>query len=102
MLHVFETQKALPLVAYTFSNGPWRALLVRYGYDPRVNPQSRSWQVLSSIRISLCWTTKINPFCQIFKFRMNAPQGKKDLEGTLLGQPLRVQNVFQIYQLDEG
>eukprot|EP01125_Pyxidicula_operculata_P011073 TRINITY_DN3616_c0_g3_i1.p1 TRINITY_DN3616_c0_g3~~TRINITY_DN3616_c0_g3_i1.p1 ORF type:complete len:635 (+),score=194.89 TRINITY_DN3616_c0_g3_i1:166-2070(+) len=36
----------LPLVSYTFSDGPWRNCWVRLGYDPRKNPQSRLYQVI--------------------------------------------------------
>ncbi|KAL0273922.1 UNVERIFIED_CONTAM: hypothetical protein PYX00_006480 [Menopon gallinae] len=36
----------LPCVAYFFSNGPWRSLWVRFGYDPRKDPSSRIYQTL--------------------------------------------------------
>lgn len=36
----------LPCVAYFFSNGPWRSLWVRFGYDPRKDPASRIYQTL--------------------------------------------------------
>lgn len=29
------------MVAYTFGDGPWRDLLVRFGYDPRKHPDAR-------------------------------------------------------------
>ncbi|GAA5834129.1 hypothetical protein JCM9279_004225 [Rhodotorula babjevae] len=33
-----------PMVAYTFGDGPWRDLLVRFGYDPRKHPDARFYQ----------------------------------------------------------
>ncbi|GBL81083.1 General transcription factor 3C polypeptide 5 [Araneus ventricosus] len=36
----------LPCSAYYFTNGPWRTLWVRFGYDPRKDPTSKSLQVL--------------------------------------------------------
>ncbi|GAA5915942.1 hypothetical protein JCM8208_003672 [Rhodotorula glutinis] len=37
-------KSCLPMVAYTFGDGPWRDLLVRYGYDPRKHPDARFYQ----------------------------------------------------------
>ncbi|KAH8400500.1 hypothetical protein KR222_002151 [Zaprionus bogoriensis] len=34
----------IPSVAFYFSNGPWRTLYVRYGYDPRKDFASRFYQ----------------------------------------------------------
>lgn len=34
----------LPVVGYYFSTGPWRNLWVRFGYDPRQNPNSFIYQ----------------------------------------------------------
>lgn len=31
----------LPLVCYVFQDGPWRDTLVRFGYDPRTDPNAR-------------------------------------------------------------
>ncbi|GIX99740.1 general transcription factor 3C polypeptide 5 [Caerostris extrusa] len=36
----------LPCSAYYFTNGPWRTLWVRFGYDPRKDPASKQFQVL--------------------------------------------------------
>lgn len=36
----------LPSVAYYFSTGPWRSLWVRIGYDPKLDPHSKQYQVL--------------------------------------------------------
>ena len=39
-------KKLLPLVAYYFFNGPWRACWVRYGFDPRKTVTSRLYVFL--------------------------------------------------------
>ncbi len=36
----------LRVVAYNMSNGPWRGLWVRYGYDPGQDPVARLYQVI--------------------------------------------------------
>ncbi|XP_069465423.1 general transcription factor 3C polypeptide 5 isoform X2 [Ambystoma mexicanum] len=36
----------LPCVAYYMLTGPWRSLWVRFGYDPRKDPESKVYQVL--------------------------------------------------------
>ena len=36
----------IPIIAYTFKKGPWRMCYVRYGYDPRLNKESRYYQYL--------------------------------------------------------
>ncbi|RZB39524.1 general transcription factor 3C polypeptide 5 [Asbolus verrucosus] len=36
----------LPVVAYYFINGPWRISWVKFGYDPRRDPQARIYQTL--------------------------------------------------------
>lgn len=36
----------LPFVAYYFINGPWQRAWVRFGYDPRVDKESRIYQCL--------------------------------------------------------
>lgn len=45
-LCVYLLGEVLPLLAYTFSNGPWRGLWCRHGYDPREHPEARFMQVL--------------------------------------------------------
>lgn len=37
---------AYPYVGYTFRKGPWRDTLIRYGVDPRTNPDHRFYQTL--------------------------------------------------------
>jgi hypothetical protein len=37
----------LHAVSFIFSNGPWRGLLIRYGYDPRQQPEAGQYQVMS-------------------------------------------------------
>lgn len=41
-----DFKRNLTLVAYTFVNGPWRNVWVRYGIDPRSSPEFRHFQVL--------------------------------------------------------
>lgn len=36
---------ALPFVAYTFANGPWRHLFIKIGYDPKSDPSSFIYQI---------------------------------------------------------
>jgi len=36
----------LPVVAYYFVTGPWRALWVRLGYDPRTDPDAKKYQLV--------------------------------------------------------
>ena len=37
---------ALPALAYYFTSGPWRSTWVRFGYDPRTDPQAKIYQTL--------------------------------------------------------
>lgn len=39
-----QSKELYSLVAYTFSDGPWRDSLVRFGYDPRADAASRFFQ----------------------------------------------------------
>ncbi|XP_041369834.1 general transcription factor 3C polypeptide 5-like [Gigantopelta aegis] len=36
----------LPLLAYYMTTGPWRAMWVKLGYDPRTNPSAKKYQLL--------------------------------------------------------
>lgn len=36
----------LSCVAYYFTNGPWRALWVKFGYDPRKNTSAKIYQIM--------------------------------------------------------
>ena len=38
--------RACAQVGYYFSNGPWRLLWIRYGYDPRTTPEARMYQLI--------------------------------------------------------
>lgn len=29
------------MISYTFADGPFRDLVIRYGYDPRTDPEAR-------------------------------------------------------------
>lgn len=39
-------KNAIQFAGYQFKGGPWRDALVRYGYDPRTDPESRKYQCL--------------------------------------------------------
>ncbi|KAF8626707.1 hypothetical protein AX15_004720 [Amanita polypyramis BW_CC] len=43
---IMNSKLFLPLVCYVFQDGPWRDTLVRFGYDPRINPAARFYQRL--------------------------------------------------------
>jgi len=43
---VHNSKVMLPLVCYVFQDGPWRDTLVRFGYDPRKDPNARFYQRL--------------------------------------------------------
>lgn len=47
---------ALPCTGYYFTNGPWRALWVRFGYNPRKDPAAKIHQIMD---------LRINPSIQI-------------------------------------
>ncbi|KAG8201820.1 hypothetical protein JTE90_027300 [Oedothorax gibbosus] len=51
----------LPCSAYYYTNGPWRALWVRFGYDPRKDPAAKKYQVMD---------LRINPSIPINEKRM--------------------------------
>lgn len=41
-----KLKHSLPCTAYYFTNGPWRALWVRFGYDPRKDLASKIYQIM--------------------------------------------------------
>nr|XP_019584487.1 PREDICTED: general transcription factor 3C polypeptide 5 isoform X2 [Rhinolophus sinicus] len=45
-VHPDKLKVLLPFMAYYMITGPWRSLWVRYGYDPRKNPDAKIYQVL--------------------------------------------------------
>ncbi|XP_063792816.1 general transcription factor 3C polypeptide 5 [Pseudophryne corroboree] len=45
-LHPDKLKLLLPYVAYYMLTGPWRSLWVRFGYDPRKNPEAKIYQLL--------------------------------------------------------
>uniref|UniRef100_A0A8C9J576 Ral transcription factor IIIC subunit 5 n=1 Tax=Panthera tigris altaica TaxID=74533 RepID=A0A8C9J576_PANTA len=45
-VHPDKLKVLLPFVAYYMITGPWRSLWIRYGYDPRKNPDAKIYQVL--------------------------------------------------------
>ncbi|GAA5995272.1 hypothetical protein JCM5350_008184 [Sporobolomyces pararoseus] len=42
--YISNNKSVWPMVGYTFSDGPFRDLVVRFGYDPRKDPQARFYQ----------------------------------------------------------
>ncbi|KAH8350572.1 hypothetical protein KR067_009617 [Drosophila pandora] len=55
----------IPLLAYYFSNGPWRSLYVRFGYDPRRDFHSRFYQTFD---FRLRFSTGLSEFVYSKKF----------------------------------
>lgn len=47
-----SSKNMLPLVAYVFTDGPWRDTHVRFGYDPRKDIEARLYVVLSISYVS--------------------------------------------------
>ncbi|XP_029467819.1 general transcription factor 3C polypeptide 5 [Rhinatrema bivittatum] len=45
-IHPDKLKLLLPFMAYYMLTGPWRSLWVRFGYDPRKNPEAKIYQVL--------------------------------------------------------
>ncbi|KAI0751283.1 RNA polymerase III transcription factor IIIC subunit-domain-containing protein [Daedaleopsis nitida] len=43
---IINSKYLLPLVSYVFEDGPWRDTYVRFGYDPRQDPDARFYQRL--------------------------------------------------------
>ncbi|KZT20750.1 hypothetical protein NEOLEDRAFT_1140279 [Neolentinus lepideus HHB14362 ss-1] len=41
---IHNSKTMLPLISYTFSDGPWRDTLIRFGYDPRTDMYARFYQ----------------------------------------------------------
>lgn len=42
-----ELKKVIPLVAFLINQGPWLKVYTAFGYDPRSNPASHQYQILS-------------------------------------------------------
>lgn len=45
-MHILSA--VLPATAYYFTSGPWRCMWVRFGYDPRTDPQAKIYQTLDA------------------------------------------------------
>ncbi|WAQ92475.1 hypothetical protein PtA15_16A383 [Puccinia triticina] len=45
--YIRQHKVVLSLYCYLFSDGPFRELLIKFGYDPRLNPESRFFQRMS-------------------------------------------------------
>ncbi|KAI9508648.1 RNA polymerase III transcription factor IIIC subunit-domain-containing protein [Russula earlei] len=43
---IHNSKVLLPLTCYVFGDGPWRDTMVRFGFDPRQDPQARFYQKL--------------------------------------------------------
>ncbi|KDQ64681.1 hypothetical protein JAAARDRAFT_234891 [Jaapia argillacea MUCL 33604] len=43
---IHNSKVLLPLVGYSFGDGPWRDTLIRFSYDPRQDPNARFYQRL--------------------------------------------------------
>ncbi|ORY40014.1 RNA polymerase III transcription factor IIIC subunit-domain-containing protein [Leucosporidium creatinivorum] len=41
---VSNQKQVIPYISYTFSDGPFRDLVIRFGYDPRKDPEARFYQ----------------------------------------------------------
>lgn len=55
-------KEALPYVAYYFTTGPWRSCWVRFGYDPRLNPEAKMYQMIDyRLRYSAEPEQKVKP-----------------------------------------
>ena len=42
----YALRHAIPYVGYVFRSGPWRDAIVRFGHDPRTDPDYRKYQTL--------------------------------------------------------
>lgn len=73
-------KQAIPMVSYTFADGPFRELVIRYGYDPRTDPEARLY-VLFFLRPSSIPTAEIEEYLfsyQRIVFRnMTIPHGAR-------------------------
>lgn len=63
-----EVKKVLPLISYTFINGPWRNVWIRYDCDPRIDKSFREYQIiefrnvysLTSLKRNRKWNAKLS------------------------------------------
>ncbi|KDQ20732.1 hypothetical protein BOTBODRAFT_317063 [Botryobasidium botryosum FD-172 SS1] len=78
---IHYTKSFIPLVAYIFNDGPWRDTLVRFGYDPRLDPSARIYQ-------RLYFRNKHKPHgrASITKRRSAAQGGAGPSEGSTQGE----------------
>lgn len=51
--HLSVVFQALPYVAYQIPKGPWRMCWIRYGYDPRLEKDSKIYQVVDMRSLKL-------------------------------------------------
>ncbi|KAG6378461.1 RNA polymerase III transcription factor IIIC subunit-domain-containing protein [Boletus reticuloceps] len=59
---IHNSKVLLPLVCYTFQDGPWRDTLIRLKYDPRKNPEARFYQrIYFAMQIIQCQGSPLSP-----------------------------------------
>ena len=98
-LHAFL--ELLRVVAYNMSNGPWRGLWVRYGYDPSQDPVARFYQALD-VRWKEAGLEKLKAsYGEVWKKvkEEEGEEGGREEELKLFGLPVRRQMVFQLCDL---
>lgn len=93
---IFKTCKwsmaknALCVIGYTYTTGPWKKLWIRYGYDPRKDPDSFRYQVYVWKNISKAFMIRDNS--EIFEKIISTPEyrSKKfdSVQGFLTKQAL--------------
>ena len=59
-LDLSKFKKTLPYVAYTFLNGPWRNVWIKYDSDPRLNSSFKDFQIIEFRNIYNIDTSKRN------------------------------------------
>ncbi|GAA5870067.1 hypothetical protein JCM16303_001886 [Sporobolomyces ruberrimus] len=42
--YVMNNKSVWPMIGYTFADGPFKDLIIRFGYDPRTDPEARFYQ----------------------------------------------------------
>lgn len=90
---LIQTKELFALATYTFADGPWRDSLVRFGYDPRRDAESRFYQ-----RIHLRGKpSRTPPTRRAFKAEYGAvPQGRGTAENgrDAPGGRVRTSHIF--------
>ncbi len=82
----------LPATAYYFLSGPWRYCWVRFGYDPRKDPEARRLQVVDFRARKAIQNRLKLPKSSLTNFQL--PNNKRrgaDVSSEDLSQPPRTQ-----------